>query len=267
MGKLRTLVGAGVMLGAAAIAGGMACAQELDTTTIYTARTTVPAPGANYEGGDRSDNDIFALDSGLTWRSPSDPRDGVRVKIRTGVRNEDWTGTYPPLAAAEYLSFGTEGHVQSGWGGRLDWAQDRTVTLDGFYARQTFEERSSLRLMAGIGALAQPERVAGRDALTAYALAEKSWYYFDDLVVRAGTMVDESGVLVTGSAELKLFHSPYFFGLEWTQAPWSYRDEDGYNDLTGYIRYVVPVGGNASTMLARDRYTPLRLGHRYAGIQ
>jgi len=231
-------------------------AQELDLTGFYTARTTILG----------SDNDIFTLNTGLTWsKGATGTRraTGTRLVLNTGVRNEYWSGSFPPLSGVEILRFSTNANTRRGVAARLEWAADRSTTNELIYGWEQFDADSTLRLALGLQSVVQISAVQGRYALAGFGIAEKSWYLNDNLALRAGAQIDDGGLLLAAQGEMKLGRWPVSFLMEWTYAATSYRDEPGYNDLTGALVYVREFG----TLKSRDRRLPLRLTHRYAAVQ
>lgn len=238
------------LLGISIALGAPAFGQELDMTGVYRARTTLMV----------SDNDIFALNTGLTWQSETG---GTRLGLTLGIRNEDWTGIYPRLGGVEALTYSNLGDTRRGIGARLDWAADRSTTGELIYGWERFSDDTTFRLTAGLQGVLERDDVQGRDRLAAFGVVEKSWYLNENAALRAGAQLDDAGFLMAAQGEIRLGRWPVSFFMEWTHTISNYRGERGYNDLSGGFVYVF----DFKSLKSRDRRLPLRLTQRYAAVQ
>lgn len=228
-----------------------ASAQELDVNTFYWARTTLGV----------SDNDNFAAEAGVTWRGGDWTR---RISVLGGVRNEDWSGEYPGIAGARYFRFHDTAAGQEGYSLALNWAEDRTTVLEGAYGRMWDAPGGTWRATIGLAALADADKVPGRDALSPFVVGERTWYPRDWASVGIGAQADDRGALVALRGEVKLAANASF-RLEWsyTDAYYDYNGPYFNNDIRGGLWFTLPF----DSLRARDRALPVRLVHRFAEAQ
>ncbi|MCV6596561.1 MAG: hypothetical protein OIF40_05685 [Mangrovicoccus sp.] len=214
----------------APVAGPLAAQEALpdfewDGSFSYAARATL----------EDSDNDIIRATIGATWRVEGGQWRGA---AELGVRNEDFSSSYPANLGAEISrSWGT-GWGRHSVGGRIRWADDRETSGELAYSAERFGNAIDLRGMLGVQYVTGAEDLTERTETSAFGQIEAIWFPLDDLALWAGLMGDADGDIGGIGVEYRPRRWPVSFFMEWGHTLVEYRGLEGYNDLYGGIRFV-----------------------------
>lgn len=252
MRDLPTLPLAAALTGAIALAGTALSAQqaELDAAFSYAARTTI----------ERSDNDLARLSAGLTF---PDAQSQLRIGGELGVLNEDFDdASLVGGLEMSFLQLAPQGRY--GPAARLRYADELSTTGEILYAIQRFTGPAfDIRGLGAVQAVADEDEVAGRSAVSPFGLLELTAYAGDDLALSASYSGDLDGDIGGLGIEYRPPGWTISLFAEWGVTLSGYRDNDGYNDLTGGIRFI-PGGG---TVKSTRRTSPERVFSRPVEVQ
>jgi len=187
-----------------------------------------------------ADNDIMRLRYGLEWGDS----DGLaRVSVFAGVRDvglnlfassRDLSLEDPDLGA-EAVWLRQAGYGRYGFGGRIGHAGNAATALELASVLERHGETVDLRLLGGVQGVS--DTLPGREDVSAFGLAEATWWVRDSIALRGGVQADHDGVLATFGVEAAIPGTSMSLFLDWGHAVDDYRGIGGYNDLSGGIRF------------------------------
>lgn len=202
-----------------------------------------------------SDNDLLFATGGLTW---ADADGGYRLAVTLGARQEFLNGDFTFDAELSALRFWNWDQGQ--WGGGLTLrngiGHGTAIDLAGFGTYRA--SNWGLRGLVGLQGVAGDEEIASGRAVGYLALAEASFYPFENLALRGMVTLDDIDVLATTAFEYKMSRFPVSIGMEWTASIGNYRSEQHYNDLTFQLKYE----RKFRTIRQRDNALPIRAIYR-----
>lgn len=187
-----------------------------------------------------NDNDIMRLRYGLEWGDS----DGLaRVSVFAGIRDvglnlfassRDLSLDNPDLGV-EAVWLRQAGFGRYGFGGRIGYAGNAATALEVASVMERHGDAVDLRLMSGVQGVS--DTLPGREDVSAFGVAEATWWVRDSIALRGGVQVDHDGVLATFGAEAAIPGTSMRLFLDWGHAVDDYRGVGGYNDLSGGIRF------------------------------
>ncbi|MEO0912121.1 MAG: hypothetical protein AAFY59_03915 [Pseudomonadota bacterium] len=230
---------------AACVAPAAFADAAFDTTFRYFARDNVAD----------EDNDIIRNTTGVTFH---DDGFGTRFALSLGVRNDFFEGEYPVDAQVEALRFRQWRTSTIGFGGRIGGYDGGDLTAEALIFGYREWGDFSGRGLAGLQAVSGEGGFADNRDVGAFALAELSYYPFDQLAFRASVIGDDIDMLATLGAELGFGRFPVSVFADWTLALNRYRDDQYYNDFVFGFRISSPF----SSLQERDRVSQWRATSR-----